>query len=120
MGTGFILALLGGGLPLVGPMILASVLLLGLAVALMLRPPLGFAASLVGLFGLFHGHAHGAELGAAGALSFGMGFALSTAVLHAGGLLIAWGYAKGLRHARLIRGLGWATALGGLWIAAGG
>lgn len=116
---GFALALAGVGLPFVEPMVLASVLLLGLAVALLVRMPLGAAGALVGLFGLFHGHAHGGELGAAGALSFGLGFVAATAVLHAAGLFIAWGYSKGMRHARLVRGMGWATALGGLWIATG-
>ncbi len=116
---GFLLALAGVGLPLVEPVVLASVLLLGLAVALLVRMPLGAAGALVGLFGLFHGHAHGGELGTAGALAFGLGFVAATAVLHAAGLLIAWGYAKGMGHARLVRSLGWATALGGLWIAAG-
>lgn len=119
MVLGFGLALLGAGLPLVEPMVLASVLLLGLAVALMVRPPLAAAGLLTGLFGLFHGHAHGSELGSADALSFGLGFAVSTAVLHAAGLLIAWGYSKGMRHTRLVRGMGWVTALGGLWIASG-
>lgn len=117
MVLGFVLALGGLGLPFVEPMVLASVLVLGGAVALMLRIPTAAAGIVCGLFGLFHGHAHGAELGAAGALPFGAGFALSTAVLHAAGLLIAWGYAKGLRHARLLRGLGLATVAGGIWIA---
>lgn len=116
---GFALALLGVGLPFVEPMVLASVLLLGLAVALMVRLPLAAAGVLTGLFGLFHGHAHGDELGSAGALPFGLGFVASTVVLHAAGLLIAWGYSKGLHHARLVRSMGWATAVGGLWIASG-
>lgn len=119
MVAGFTLALMGAPLPFVEPMILASVLLLGLAVALMLRPPLAAALLATGLFGLFHGHAHGAEVGSAAVLAFGLGFAASTALLHAAGLMIAWGYSYGVRHTRLVRGMGWATALGGLWIAGG-
>lgn len=115
MVAGFALALVGVGLPLVEPLVLASVLFLGLAMALLLQLPLGAALALVGLFGLVHGHAHGGELGTAGALAFGLGFVAATAVLHAAGLLIAWGYSTGRRHARLVRGLGWATMLGGLW-----
>lgn len=86
MVLGFGLARLGLSLPLVEPMVLASVLLLGLAVALMVRLPLVAASVLAGLFGIFHGHAHGGELGAAGALAFSIGFVASTAVLHAVGL----------------------------------
>ena len=119
MVLGFGLALMGVALPLVEPMVLASVLLLGLAVALMVRLPLGLAGPLAGLFGTMHGHAHGGELGSAGALAFGMGFVVATALLHAFGLFIAWGYSKGMRRAALVRGMGWATALGGLWIASG-
>jgi urease accessory protein len=120
MVAGFLLALAGTPLPLVEPMILASVLVLGLAVAFLLRLPLGLAVALAALFGLFHGHAHGGELGQAGAAAFGLGFALSTAVLHGAGLLIALGYAPRGGRAPLVRALGVATALGGLWIAAGG
>lgn len=120
MVLGFGLALLGLGLPFVELMVLASVLLFGLAVALMVRLPLTAAGVLTGMFGVFHGHAHGSELGSAGALSFGLGFVMATAVLHAVGLFIAWGYSKDLRKAHLVRGMGWATTLGGFWIAMGG
>jgi urease accessory protein len=117
MVLGFLLALAGTALPLVEPVILASVLVLGGAVALYLRLPLWAAAALTGAFGLFHGHAHGGELGAAGAGAFGLGFVLATAVLHAAGLLVAWGYGP---RPGLVRGLGLGAVLGGLWIAAGG
>ncbi|EYD71549.1 HupE-UreJ family metal transporter [Rubellimicrobium mesophilum DSM 19309] len=117
---GFGLALMGVALPLVEPMVLGSVLALGLAVGLMVRVPLGIAGVLAGLFGMMHGHAHGGELGSAGALAFGLGFVASTAVLHAVGLFVAWGYSMGMRrHGALVRGMGWATALGGVWIAMG-
>ncbi len=118
--VGFLLALAGMPLPLVEPMILASVLFLGVAVALLVRLPLAVAAAATGAFGLFHGHAHGGELGEAGATAFGLGFALATAALHAAGLLIAAGYAPRTERALLVRVLGAATALGGLWIVAGG
>lgn len=115
--AGYLLALAGVSLPLVEPMILASVLVLGVAVALLLRLPLAVASAATALFGLFHGHAHGGELGEAGAAAFGAGFAVATAVLHATGLLVAAGYAP---RPGLVRILGAVTALGGLWIVAGG
>ena len=74
-------------LPMVEPMILASVLLLGVLTALALPLPLGVAATITGALALFHGHAHGAEMGGATALSYLAGFALSTAFLHAAGVL---------------------------------
>jgi urease accessory protein len=41
-------------------------------------------------FALFHGHAHGTEMGAdLSAASYGVGFILSTALLHAFGVLLA-------------------------------
>lgn len=119
MVAGFGLALLGLALPFVETVALASVFLFGIAVALLLRPPLASAATLAGLVGLFHGHAHGTELAGASALGYGLGFVLATALLHAAGLFIAWGYSQGVQGARLVRGLGWATMLGGLWIAGG-
>lgn len=114
---GFGLALMGLGLPIVELMILTSVMLFGLAVTFLVRLPLSAAGVLTGFFGLFHGHAHGGELGTAGALEFGLGFVVSTALLHTAGLLIAWGYSRNLQHARLVRGMGLATVLGGLWMA---
>ncbi|WP_299821998.1 HupE/UreJ family protein [uncultured Jannaschia sp.] len=120
MVLGFAGAVAGVTLPLVEPMILASVLALGLAVALALRLPVAAAAGIVGLFGLFHGHAHGGELGTAGALAFGLGFALSTALLHAFGVAVAVTVSRVATSRKAIRGLGWATAICGVWIAYGG
>ena len=86
MSLGFALALAGAPLPFVEPGILASVIGLGLFVALAVRVPAVVSAVIVGIFAVFHGYAHGGELGAATALSFGLGFMASTALLHAAGL----------------------------------
>lgn len=120
MVVGFFAAVGGMPLPFVEPMILASVFALGLAVAFALKLPIGAAAGIVGVFGLFHGHAHGAELGSAGIFAFGAGFAVSTALLHAFGVAIAVSAGRALSGAKIIKGLGWATAIGGLWVAVGG
>lgn len=119
MMVGFAAALAGMGLPFVEPMILVSVLALGLAVALSLRLPVAAAAGIVGIFALFHGHAHGGELGAAGALAFGAGFAISTALLHAAGIALALAAGRAIAGSKVLQGLGWATALGGLWVIVG-
>ncbi len=107
-------------LPFVEPIILLSVFALGLTVAFAVRLPVPAAASIVGAFGLFHGFAHGGELGSAGAFAFGAGFALSAAILHSLGISIAVLAGQGISNSKLIRSLGWATAFGGLWIAIGG
>lgn len=118
MAIGFALALQGIGLPFVEPAILASVIALGLLITMAVRLPVAAAAGVVGIFALFHGHAHGGELGSAGALQFGIGFVIATALLHAGGI------AAGLGIARfgpvVIRALGALTALLGLSLVFGG
>lgn len=120
MTVGFIYAVSGYALPFVEPMILVSVLALGLAVALSLRLPVAAAAGIVGVFAVFHGHAHGGELGTATALTFGAGFAISTALLHGVGVAVALAAGRALTGSKVIRGLGWATALGGAWAVVAG
>jgi urease accessory protein len=111
MAAGFALALMGAVLPFVEPAILASVVGLGLLVALAVKLPTALGMVIVGAFALFHGYAHGAELGGADALSFGVGFVAATAILHAIGLALgAWASAKSAVAGRL---LGALTAIGG-------
>lgn len=120
MAAGFGAALLGTGLPLVEPVILASVVVIGLLAAVALKVPNWAGMAVVGFFAFFHGHAHGGELGMAGTLSFGIGFVLSTASLHATGIGIGLSLGRifGGDTGRLITRLaGGATALGGLWLA---
>lgn len=122
MAVGFAAALAGAPLPFVEPVILASVVVIGLLAAMAFKVPTGMAMVMVGFFAFFHGHAHGGELGSAGALSFGFGFAISTALLHAAGIGIGLGlgrlFGDGLgRTATRVAGA--ATALGGIWLAIG-
>jgi len=110
-------ALLGmGGLhvPAVEAMIAASLLVLGLLTASRLKLGTGAGAALVAVFALFHGVAHGAELGghALAALS---GMVASTAALH--GLGMALGLA--LRDPRQ-RASRWASRAAGVGVAAMG
>lgn len=122
--TAFIAAMVGGaalamagvGLPAVEPMILASVVVLGLLVAAAMRPAASAAAALVGAFAVFHGYAHGAEMGGAGALGFGAGFALSTALLHGAGIGLGLYAARSTDKVSRIAGA--ATALAGLGLMA--
>lgn len=81
----------GFTLPFLEPGIAASVLLLGLLLALAFRPSTVAAMSIVAFFGLFHGWAHGLEMpvGSQGWL-YSTGFILVTALLHGFGLLFGW------------------------------
>lgn len=115
---GFGLAMVGVGLPLVEPLILASVVVLGLVVMLALRLPAAAGAALVGFFALFHGHAHGGEMGEAGMFAYAAGFAAGTALLHAAGLGL--GIALGRHGQALARIAGGMTAAAGLYLAIAG
>jgi urease accessory protein len=120
MCLGFAAALFALPLPFVEPVILASVVVIGLLAAIALNVPTGLAMAMVGFFAFFHGHAHGGELGSAGALTFGIGFALSTAALHLSGIALGLGLGRafGGDAGRLVTRLaGGATTLGGLWLA---
>ncbi|MFO1407789.1 MAG: HupE/UreJ family protein [Steroidobacteraceae bacterium] len=89
MALGGLLGLLGVPLPGVEIGIAASALLLGSMVAAERRPPLYVAAFLVGLFAVFHGHAHGTELGPGeSGLLYSLGFVIATGCLHAVGIAI--------------------------------
>jgi urease accessory protein len=118
MVAGFALSMTTIGLPFVEPVIAASVVALGLLALVALQAPTAIAALMVAAFALFHGYAHGSELGAAGTLPFMAGFALATAALHAAGVFagLVAGRFTGSMAARIAGGF---VALGGLWIAVG-
>lgn len=84
---GALLAMSGVQLPGVEPMIAASVLVLGLLVAGRARLSIGAGAGLVATFALFHGLAHGQELGGH-AMAALAGMVLSTVALHASGIAL--------------------------------
>lgn len=121
MAFGGFLGLLGVPLPGVEVGIALSALLLGVMVARQARPPLWVAAALVGVFAVFHGHAHGRELPAGqSALLYSLGFVMATGCLHAAGIGIGlvhrWGWGR-----IALRLTGAAVALAGavfVWRAA--
>jgi len=114
MAFGFALAIIGVHLPFVEPAILASVVALGLLVAMAVRMETAACAAVVGIFALFHGYAHGGELGAAGALPFSAGFVVATALLHIAGIGLGLGIGR-LSSGRIIsRMIGGLTAFAGL------
>jgi urease accessory protein len=114
---------LGGGLgmaaiplPFVEVGIVASLLTLGFLIAARVRLPLALSAIIAGVFALFHGQAHGAEMSpGASAMAYAFGFLSATALLHLSG------YAFGMAmRAKLLRLMGAVVAMTGgyLWFAA--
>jgi urease accessory protein len=95
MALGGALGVAGVPIPAVETGIATSAIILGLMVALAVRPPLWIAAVIVGVFAIFHGHAHGTELPeATNPLAYSLGFVIATGMLHvagiAFGLLVRW------------------------------
>jgi urease accessory protein len=89
MAFGGFLGLVGVPLPGVEIGIALSALLLGMLVATQSRPPIWTAAAVVGVFAVFHGHAHGTELPAGqSGLLYSAGFVVATGSLHAAGVVI--------------------------------
>jgi urease accessory protein len=90
MGGGSLLAIFGVPLPGVEAGIAASVLALGLLVALAVKLPLAAGMALTGAFALFHGHSHGTELPAmVSPMGYALGFLVATSLLHITGVAAA-------------------------------
>jgi urease accessory protein len=119
MAFGGALGVVGIPIPGVETGIALSAVVLGVMVAFAARPPIWVAAVLVGIFAIFHGHAHGTELpGAANPLAYSAGFVIATGLLHLSGiifgLLVEWPAGK-----VVVRAGGGVIALAGLGFLAG-
>jgi urease accessory protein len=116
MAAGGVLGILGVPMPGVEIAIAMSAALLGMMVALAAKPPLWLAAVMVGIFAIFHGHAHGAELPpGADALAYSAGFVVATGCLHLAG--IAFGLLARWPAGRIVvRGAGGAIANAGVMV----
>jgi len=87
MALGGMMGLLGIPLPGVEFGIAFSAIVLGAMVLAEKRPSLWVAAVVVGIFAIFHGHAHGTELPAGqSGLLYSMGFVIATGCLHGVGI----------------------------------
>lgn len=112
---GGVLGFEGLQLPFMETGIAASVLALGLLVAVAVRPPVAVAMALTALFALAHGVAHGLELPeVASPWGYAAGFVAATAALHAAG----YGLVRALPSAAapLVRIAGAASAGAGAWL----
>jgi urease accessory protein len=87
MAFGGFLGVMGIPVPFVEAGIALSVIVLGAIVAFGIKAPVAVAMGAVGLFAIFHGHAHGTEMPLdASGFEYGFGFMLATAVLHVAGI----------------------------------
>ena len=117
MTIGAILGATAISIPFAEQGIIASVLILGVLITAAVRMPLVASAILVGVFALFHGHAHGAEMPAT-ALGwlYGLGFVLATAGLHLFGVSIGLA-ARKIKSEKMLRYAGAAIAACGFYLA---
>jgi urease accessory protein len=119
MAAGAGVAMTGVELPFVELGISASVVALGVAVALQIPLPIMAAMAIAGFFAIFHGAAHGAEMpvDASGA-SYAAGFLAATALLHLAGIGLGMGLSRlvSTRDA-LSRVAGGAIAVAGVVLA---
>lgn len=118
MALGGWLGMAGIAVPHVEICIALSVVVLGAIVALGIKAPLAVAMGLAGLFAIFHGHAHGAEMphDASGA-AYAAGFLVATALLHLSGIALGFLIAQlGRTPVRIGGGL---ISLAGVAILAG-
>ena len=88
MAFGAALGVAGIEVPFIETGIALSGIVLGLLVAFLIKMPMPAAATIVGLFAIFHGHAHGTELpDAANPAAYAVGFVIATGLLHLAGIL---------------------------------
>lgn len=92
-----------------------AVLVLGIAPATRWRASVWLASVIVGIFGLFHGYAHGFELPSmANPTAFGAGYMLATGMLHLFGIAVGEFCLRA--HAEgVLRVLGGAVGLSGIY-----
>lgn len=89
MAVGGLLGIVGAPMPPVEIGIALSVIVLGSVIGAAYKAAGWIACALVGMFGLFHGYAHGQELPAASdPAAYGLGFILATGALHVAGIAI--------------------------------
>ena len=122
MAAGGIMSMNGIHVPLIELGIALSVIVLGTAVAFEVKAPVAIAAGLAGLFAIFHGYAHVAEMpGGAGGLEYAGGFMLSTALLHVAGIGLGQVVGRNSQQAGsyALRVIGSVFALAGVGILSG-
>ena len=113
---GSVIGVVGIEIPYIEEGILVSVLVLGVFIAAASRFQVSISAMIVGVFAIFHGHAHGTEMPmAVGGFAYSIGFALATALLHAFGIAIGIAFQK-FNVEKVARFAGGAIAMSGIYL----
>jgi urease accessory protein len=119
MALGGVLGVTGMDLPAVELGIAGSIVVFGLLILFAARLPLAVGLVLTGVFAVFHGHAHGAELApGVSAFGYGVGFITATVLLHLAGMAAAY-CARSDVGGTLLRAGGGAIAAAGTVVLAG-
>jgi urease accessory protein len=118
MAVGGIVGLLHIPVPLVDFVVAASVVVLGILVLTRAALPEWVAMITVGVFGFFHGYAHGASLPQVSdiviIIAYVVGFLVSTAGLHVIGALIGYVLLRNERSTMIMRVAGILIAVSGI------
>ena len=120
MALGSLLGMAALPVPFVETGIVMSLLVLGVLIAAAVRLPLLASTVIVGVFAIFHGYAHGAEMPqSASGLAYALGFMLATASLHGMGIALAL-LMNGMGRDKLVRYAGTLVMFCGgyIWLAA--
>jgi len=95
MAVGGVLGISGVPVPFVELGIAFSIIVFGLAVAVQWDWPVAAAMTLVGVFAIFHGHAHGTEMPVdAAGVEYAAGLVIASGLLHLIGIGIGLGIAR--------------------------
>lgn len=112
--VGGILGMNGVKIPFVETGIVMSVMVLGVLIIASARLPLAAGMLIAGIFAIFHGHSHGTEIpGAVMGITYSIGFAVSTLLLHLSGIGLALFIGNKVKI-QLLRYAGASIALAGL------
>lgn len=120
MSVGGLLGHMGVQVPFVEAGIAVSVLATGVAVAFAIGPPTALVAAVAGLFAVFHGYAHGAEMpDTVRGMTYALGFMVTTALLHGVGAVFGASARKTSAIGRGVRSVGALAACAGMAILSG-
>ena len=112
--VGGIIGMSGVKIPYVETGIVMSVMVLGVLIVASARLPLFAGMLIAGIFAIFHGHSHGTEIpNAALGITYSIGFAISTLLLHLSGIGLAL-FAGNKVKIQILRFAGATIAIAGI------